>query len=161
MGSCRADGTCACVIGATGPDCTSQQLEGLQRLGELIVVNATDHRGALYRVAVDPEDRFVQAAFRSGSFWEAWMQPIFDKQCELAACGQQSVSIDLGANIGAHALYLARQLATQVWAIEPQHRVHEQLVRCRRPTPCHIAQRQTMGNGVFDGVSPGGEHDAL
>ena len=87
---------------------------------------AQDVRGDAYLLAVNRSD-YAQRDFHSGIFWESQLQPFFDMWCEEAKCAT-GVVLDIGANFGAHTLYLARHLAKEVWAFEPQRRVYQQLV---------------------------------
>ena len=92
------------------------------------VVRVRDARGAEYKLIDDPTDLVVSSVFRKGALWESWMHPALDAQCAALGCAS-AVVIDVGANVGSHTLYVARHgLAREVWAIEPQRRLYEQLV---------------------------------
>ena len=97
-------------------------------LPRLDLVRVVDTRNASYLVTVDPTDLFIQQEFRKGVMWEA--QPfhaVFDNLCAVQRC-DDGVVLDLGANVGSHAMYIAKHLATELWAFEPQRKIFQQLV---------------------------------
>ena len=70
-----------------------------------------------------PEDSCIGRVIRSGHDWEGWLSPYLERYCDAAA-----VSIDIGANIGAHTVTMAEH-SGYVYAFEPQKRVFDVLGR--------------------------------
>ena len=63
-------------------------------------------------------DKYVSGGLRAGHGWEPWISKVLGKM--LATYGSDAVLLDVGANIGAHALYAAK-LGYRVAGVEPQN----------------------------------------
>ena len=72
----------------------------------------------------------ISLSFRFGMFWEGGMQPIFDT----LLAQNDGIVLDIGANIGAHSVYLGKYRT--VWAFEPQRETF------------NILQTNVSNNGV-------------
>lgn len=72
-----------------------------------------NHEGAS-GLQTDPQDTLIGRVIRSGQAWESWLTPYFQ-----AYCDPTKASLDIGANIGAHATTMAA-LSSVVHAFEPQ-----------------------------------------
>jgi len=70
--------------------------------------------GRTIALATDPQDTLIGRVIRSGQRWESWLDPYFHRYCDPG-----KASLDIGANIGAHAVTMA-QLSAVVHAFEPQ-----------------------------------------
>ena len=68
-------------------------------------------------VYVDPHDDVVGQPFRRGAHWEAWLHGYFRQYANAS-----EVAVDVGANMGAHTIVLAR-LFREVHSFEMQKRV--------------------------------------
>mmetsp|Transcript_45556 Transcript_45556/g.75413 ORF Transcript_45556/g.75413 Transcript_45556/m.75413 type:complete len:272 (+) Transcript_45556:60-875(+) len=86
-----------------------------------------DHRGSRYTVIIDRQDSDNSREFKYGRFREDWFERRFTHACMSVPC-KSSVVLDVGANVGTHTMFLARHLARQVWAFEPQRQIFQRLV---------------------------------
>jgi FkbM family methyltransferase len=90
---------------------------------QVAVLTSYVRAGADPVIEPDPQDTCITRVLRSGQSWEAWLTPYFTQYCTA-----DTITLDVGANIGTHTVDLARWSA-QVHAFEPQERVHAILAR--------------------------------
>ena len=64
-------------------------------------------------LVTNPDDGVVGRVVRSGRQWESWMHQYFIEYCD-----PNEISLDVGANIGAHSVVMSG-LAAQVHSFEP------------------------------------------
>lgn len=86
--------------------------------GEIYTVK--DPEGRSYSIRVLEEDTTISNSFRAGHFWERHFLPHFKEFAE-ASLRPGDVILDVGANIGSHAVYLAN--FAPVYAFELQKKV--------------------------------------
>lgn len=116
-----------------------------------------------------PEDSCIGRVIRSGYQWEGWLTPYLQRYCR-----PDEVSIDIGANIGAHTVVMARYSGF-VYAFEPQKRVFEVLGHnvaafanvtlvnagaSDTPGTAHLDER-TDGNVGMASITPGGTGEEI
>lgn len=85
--------------------------------------------GGIGDLVTDPQDTLIGRVIRSGQRWESWLDPYF-----AAYCDPHKASLDIGANIGAHAVTMAR-LSSVVHAFEPQQATWRILARNAQGRP--------------------------